>query len=411
MEAANPLRRRKIKRVLRFVMLGLLMSCELPAPSIPGPNLAKRIESADAVIVAKLIRGTTLASGSEVSSDIVLQVDRVLKGNLTPGTEIAAHLEGRGYFIVPNPTQSTIQQPIYGIWFLSSASYPYAVISRDGKYGELYFAPVILPEDAPVGKAGNTPSASVANELISALQWLAAVHGTELSTKAQHEGDADTGKLAGLYFSQFHSLTEDFSALRSSITLPVYRQFALEESPHLRVIGIRGLIAADEPEGVKRAAADWSVIAAGADVQPIIGSLMSYSNAEDPTAVRALGALALRDDAPPGLRGSAVYALRAIHTKETLPALISLLDYKEETVQSYALSGLCLFVRNGPVVNGQSVPSMSWLSSQQPAPFLTPETQPYCSLGGNINPSADLNAYVSFWKSWWSEHRAEIGEP
>jgi len=381
-------------RFLRLGILGLLSWRPLPATLIPGPNLAKRIETAGAIVSGKLVRGTTLASGSQVSSDLVLHVDRVLKGDLIPGTDIAAHLEGRGMFVAPKPTQSAIPQQIFGIWFLSAGSSPYAVISRDGTLGEIYFAPVILPEEASAGKPGPTPAASVANEMISALHWLAAAHGAQLKPGTQSQ-----------YLTEFRGLTEAFPTIGSPLTLPAYKQLVLEESPPLRVFGIAGLIAAGDPDGVIRAAAEWSELAAAAEVPPIIISLMTYANT-DPAGVQALAALALRDGAGAALRQNAVYALRAIHTKETLPALVALLDDHDDGVQSYALSGLCLFVRNAPAVTPQSVPSMSWLESRQPAPFLT-ETQPYCSLGGKIDP-AKLDAYVSFWKSWWSEHRANI---
>jgi hypothetical protein len=94
-----------------------------------------------------------------------------------------------------------------------------------------------------------------------------------------------------------------------------------------------------------------------------------------------------------------------IHTKEALPALVALLESTEERVASNALSGLCLFVRNAPTVTPQSIPSMAWMKSQQPAPYLTLETQQYCSLGGRV---PDPERYASYWKSWWSAHQAEI---
>jgi len=147
------------------------------ATLIPGPNLARRIASAGAIVTGKLVRGTTLASGSQVSSDFVLHVDRVLKGDLIVGTEIPAHLEGRGMFMEPAPKHTAIP-PIFGIWFLNTAAQPYGVIARDGTIGEINFAPVILPGEAPPGKPGATPAASVANEMISALGWLAALAAT-----------------------------------------------------------------------------------------------------------------------------------------------------------------------------------------------------------------------------------------
>jgi len=353
------------------------------ATLIPGPNLARRIASAGAIVTGKLVRGTTLASGSQVSSDFVLHVDRVLKGDLIVGTEIPAHLEGRGMFMEPAPKHTAIP-PIFGIWFLNTAAQPYGVIARDGTIGEINFAPVILPGEAPPGKPGATPAASVANEMISALGWLAA--------QPKDQG-------------QFRTLAEDFRTLAPVDTLPAYRQFAREDSPRLRAFGIAGLIAASEPEGVIQAAAQWNdLAAAAADLSFITVSLISYAN-EDPVGTLAVAALALREGAPAGLRENAVYALRAIHTKEALPALVALLDDPSERVQPYALSGLCLFVRNAPPVTPQSVPSLAWLQSRQPAPLLTPETGRYCSLSGKI---ANPEAYVSFWKSWWNEQRTGI---
>ncbi|HEY2019509.1 MAG TPA: HEAT repeat domain-containing protein [Bryobacteraceae bacterium] len=382
-------------RLLRLGIPALLLCGQLFATLIPGPNLAKRIETADSIVVGKVVRGTIRTSGGQVSNDLVLHIDRVLKGGLIPATDIDAHLEGRGVFMVPTPSESAIPQQIYGIWFLNSASHPYIVISRDGQIGELYMAPVVMPEGAPAGRPGATPAASVANEMVSAMSWLGAP-GSSSSDK----------KVAAENLSKLRSLSEDFRSLERAVTLPAYRQFVLEKSLPLRAIGIQGLISADDPEGVTRAAAEWTELSSAAAVFPISSSLMSYSNT-DPGGVRALAALALREDPEPSLRQNAVYALRAIHTKEALPALIALLDDQSERVRPYALSGLCLFVRNGPAVTPQSVPSMSWLQSRQPAPFLTPEAERYCSLGGTID-STKVDAYVSFWKSWWSEHRAEI---
>lgn len=158
----------------------------------------------------------------------------------------------------------------------------------------------------------------------------------------------------------------------SSITLPAYKQFVLEDPPPLRAFGVAGLIAAGEPEGVIRAAAEWS----------------EY-----------------RPRRRPGSRRARVAGRRRARTATECRRV---LDDRDDQVRPYALSGLCLFVRNAPTVTGQSVVLMSWLQSRQPAPYLTPATQRYCLLGGKSNPPPDLDAYVSFWKSWWSEHRADV---
>jgi hypothetical protein len=337
---------------------------------IPPPNLAKQVEAADAIVVAKLVRGTTVASGDRISSDLILHIDRVLKGNLIPGAEVAATLEGRNLFVGGVRTSSPTPQ-VYGIWFLSSSS----VLPRLESIGDPFMAPVILPEQAPAGGHGNTPEASVAKELISALRWLA------------------NGKSQG----EFSTLADNFRTLSPATILPLYRQLATEQSLNLRAVGIQGLIAANEPEGPIQLAADWTQLTAA---YPQIGMpLMSYSN-EDPSGVRALGS--------PALREHAVYALRAIHTKEALSALAALLDSTNVLTQSQALSGFCLFVRNAPTITPQSVPSMAWLQTRPPTPLLNPETERYCHLGGKLdNPSA----HVNFWKSWWSTHQSELERP
>jgi hypothetical protein len=345
----------------------------LTATLIPLPNLAKQVEAADAIVVAKLVRGTTVASGDRITSDLVLHIDRVLKGNPIPGAEVAASLEGRNLFF--SGVHSSSQTPqVYGIWFLSSTS----VLPRLQSIGDPAMAPVILPEQTPAGDRGNTPEVSVANEIVSALRWFA------------------NGKVQG----EFSTLADNFRTLSPATTLPIYRQLAAEQSLDLRAVGIQGLIAANEPEGPIQLASDWTKLTAA---NPQIGMpLMSYTN-EDPSGVRALGS--------PALREHAAYALRAIHTKEALPALAVLLDSKNAIIQSQALSGFCLFVRNAPIVTPQSVPSMSWLQTRQPAPFLNPETERYCHPGGTVYPSGDLAAYVNFWKSWWYAHKVEIEQP
>jgi hypothetical protein len=425
MEPDGSLRCQILMRLFQLGILGTLLCLPLTASisqvtgavlavgsrQVPRPNLAKRIESADAIVVAKILSGTTLAAGSQVSSDIVLQINLVFKGDLIPGSAIAAHLTGRGYFVMPNARQSAIAEKLYGIWFLSLATRPFTVVSRDGNFGELNLAPVILPADAPAGRTGDTPASSVANALVAALQWMAATHGAQLNPQAEHTGTSEERRLASLSLNQFRNLTEDFQTLSPSTTFGRYRQFAIEQSVPLRAVGIQGLIAANDPEGVKHAAAEWNDLAAAADVSPIINSLMGYSNASDADAVRALGTLALREPMPEFLRQNVVYALRTIHTKEALPTLVALLDNKEERIRPYALSGLCLFVRNAPTVTAESVPSMAWLQSRKPTPLLNPETESHCLVGGAPNGATDVDAYARFWKSWWSEHRLEFEKP
>lgn len=371
-------------RTLPLAILLLAFCIRLPAPMIPGPNLARRVDSSGVIVIARVASGTSFASGDQLSSDLLLHVDRVLKGDVTPGSEIGAHLRGRGYFMAAEPKPRSVTEPLYGIWFLNPDTGDYTVVSRNGDFGELGMAPVLLPEDAPPGQPGATPAESVLNEIVSGLRWLASKDPKAIPP-----------------------LDEALRTLDPSTTHTAFRHFAQDSSQVLRALGIRGLIEANDPEGVKLAATNWDELSRSADIHPIIGALMGYSNDTDGDAVRALGSLALSESADAQLRQNASYSLRAIHTKDAAPALAALLEVNDERVRINALSGLCLFVRNAPTVTPQAVVSMSWMQSRKPAPLLNSETQSHCFMGGAPGNTGDLEPYVSFWRAWWREHQSD----
>jgi hypothetical protein len=349
---------------------------------LPGPSLEKRIEESTGIVVARLTGGSTMAAGDQVSSDFSLRIDRVMKGDVIPGSSVAVHLEGRGLWIHPQAEQVNIPAGQFGIWFLRFDSGRYLAVPYAPGFGEVEMAVVTLPGSAPRGAPGATPAESVANEMVAALRWIA-------QTKP----------------GQIPSLAQDFRSLGAAATLSVYRELAGDQIPELRVIGISGLISLNDPDGPKRAAAGWKELAASTDVRYLPNDLGSYCNASDREAVRALGSLAHLD---PQLEQQASYALRAIHTKDAMPALVSLLDSGNVAVRKNALWGICLFVRNAPAVTRASVPSLAWMTSQQPAPFLDAVTDARCGQGGALAAAGDMDASVSFWKTWWVRRAGEI---
>jgi hypothetical protein len=305
--------------------LGSLFACPRPPQSI-----AKYIESAREIVVANLVYGDL------ASNQFVLHIQRVIKGESVPGAEVAAHFET---YLAEPPVESEEIPRINGIFFLNPDSRGYTVPDLD-------CAPVNLPPDAPPGAPGDTPAASVANEIVSALHWIA-------------QGD---------FYPEVWGLAEALGSLDSSITQPIYRQFVDDQSPFMRELGIHGLISANDPEGVKLAVEITTA-------SPLIaGSLQSYSN-PDPSGIAALSKLALRDPGlnEPIIQRSATAALSMIHTKETLPALAKLLDSKDEGNRWQAIFGFCQFASS-------------------------PEIEHYCE---GLDQAIDIN----FWKSWWTTHQ------
>ncbi|MCC6590135.1 MAG: hypothetical protein IT168_25815 [Bryobacterales bacterium] len=156
---------------LAVVLLVIVLVSPMPGGLIPGPNLAQQIEEADFVVVGGVRSGTVSTSGTRSVSNVVLHVDRVLKGDMTPGVEIGATLEGKPAFVAP--AMVTPAQKLYGIWFLKKDGGAYSIVPRASGFGELNLAVVAVPEAAPRGRLGLFAAASVANELGAALPWLA----------------------------------------------------------------------------------------------------------------------------------------------------------------------------------------------------------------------------------------------
>ena len=194
-----------------------------------------------------------------------------------------------------------------------------------------------------------------------------------------------------------------------STLLTIYRELASDRAGYLRAIGIAGLIAANDPAGPKQAAAEFRTLFHNAYVSPIAMNLMRYRNPEDGDAVLAVGRLATEnlDLDMPLLQRSAAQALSAIDTKEAMPALITLLDSEDAQVGGHALNGICLFVRNAPVVTPQSIPSGSWRQSREPAPLRTAQTDAYCWIDP-LPASWAPRGYIAFWKSWWRDDGLDV---
>jgi hypothetical protein len=310
------------------------------AVAIPLAASSTCIESAPNIVVASLV------SADAVSRHLILHLERVIKGDAIPGAEVAMYFELPAGEAPAEEAPANPPQPIHlrGIFFLNPDPRGYT-------WATTLCVPVKLPEEAPPGSPGDTPEASVANEIASALRWRA------------QSGFAE----------DIWSLTDSLRALGTAAALPIDHQFVDDSSPFLRELGIAGLIAANEPEGVKLAT-DWTPRTPAASL--VAESFQYYSN-PDPSGVLALGKLVLRDPDPkaPDLVTRVLFALVGINTEETLPSFAALLDSKDENLQALAINGFCLF-----------------------APIPVP--QPPCD-------SPDLPAVINYWKSWWTAHRPE----
>ena len=380
------------------------------------PDLAQALRASDTVVVARAVSGNARISTAGASSELLLRVIRVIEGEVTAGSQIAIKTQGSGSYIIGPASKmahSWTVEPFTALWFLRRQGERYAVVPVAPGSGEPARASLRLLEGASPAPESNELHRAVALEIIATLRLMATTHKNEIKPRYNVQtinGQVDRSYAFGNYAWQALQLSEALATLGDRPTLlAVYRELAADQAGYLRAIGIAGLIAANDPAGPKQAAAELRSLFREADLSPIAISLMGYRNPEDREAILALGRIATEfaDLDMPWLQKGAARALNSLHTKDTLPTLITLLDSDDAEVGGLALNGICLFVRNRPVLTPESIPTGSSRQSGEPAPFRTKETDAYCWMNP-LPASWAPAACKAFWKTWWHDHGEEV---
>jgi hypothetical protein len=112
------------------------------------------------------------------------------------------------------------------------------------------------------------------------------------------------------------------------------------------------------------------------------------------------------------MRRAAVRALAAMHTKEALPFLATLLDSADPFEQGQGVFGLGAFANGCPPQTPGNVISMDYIKFKNPSAFKTDDTIAHFAFGGN--PAADEPehvARVAFWKAWWGTNGNAAQKP
>ena len=383
--------------------------------NVPKPDVGQAILSCDIIVVARVVSGEARSGSTGASSELLLRIVRTLKGELSPGSQIAIKTSGYRAFI-PGPgsamPRSWPVEPFLALWFLKGEQGRYSVVPVIQGSGEPDRASLVLPEESHGASASSDAIAAVREEILAQLRAMA-IAGPDKIKPTYHvqtiNGRVDRSYGVGIYAAKALELSEVLDRLGDRPTLlAVYRDAASDMSPYLRSIGITGLIVANDPAGPKQAAEEFRLLFREAYVGGIAAKLVGYRNPADPGAIAAIGRLATeyRDLDMPLLEWSAAEALNAIHTKDAMPWMIALLDSADERIGGLALNGICLFVRNSPIVTPESIPTQSWRQSREPTPFRTKETDAHC-WSNPLPANAASNEYKKFWKLWWHDHGVE----
>jgi hypothetical protein len=177
----------------------------------------------------------------------------------------------------------------------------------------------------------------------------------------------------------------------------------LTSSPQIgtKVTGLAGQIRFGLPAALN-AVASSSPGTFPADAQGQLANAVCEYRNTDLGAVAALGVL-LNSQYPERMRVCVTYALREIHSRETLPLLVKLLEDNSAQIRYDAVIGIAQFAMSFPMVGMAEKPAS--MATFTPPPSVTDEMRQHYPAQALFLKNEQ--EYVSYWKSWLAAHPAQ----
>jgi hypothetical protein len=338
---------------------------------------------ASAVVIGSVETGTD--GPAQVTFKV--HVSRVLTGD--------TRLSGQDIAVVHNWTRSgrfvpavfPVNQIPSGMWFLTggAASGWDVIESRPSRHGT--FLALFLPAGAapPAGAFGYGPGTPLTDALVY-----------EVAAGVDLAGE-DPEILSGAFASLNTPAGLDSAAIRKVLAAGV-----VSGDPALQAVALAGNLERQVPNAVQQLADSWPAINMDRHVESVIFALANMWRDTTPTSVQQLAAFAVGIQPGAEIRKAAARALAAIHSRETLPFLASLLSSADPTEQERAVYGISAFANGCPVQTPNNAVSMSYLQCNQASAYRTAATTAnFAFRPGSPQREADL---VSSWQNWWDGH-------
>ncbi|MCX6594336.1 MAG: HEAT repeat domain-containing protein [Acidobacteria bacterium] len=370
--------------LLRVIILVVMCTFLSAASSVPNLTAAS-----DVIVVARIVGGNNTQQSRELS----FIVDHVLKGDLRPGVLVRAAVvaaAGRAQALLP-PTLEA------GLVFLKRVNDgSFSVLSAES--GELGLRDAYLPL-LPGQPAFSNPNSSP----------LEAVH--QILVSSIERGSTDEQYLK--------RVVPKLSPTHSPFATMALRRWSESSSTQLRLLAIGSLVGTGDGQAVIALRADLMTSSSAPLARATAGSLHAFRN-PDPQAVAALGDIARSSRQSKEVQEAVAAALQNVHTRESLPALYSLLDSPHASVRQTAIAGLSAFALQMRIPK-DSADAMEALDEvlnpgrrrklpAADAPFDTEEVRQFAHFGPFVSP-ADEARTSTFWKNWCAVNFGLTGAP
>jgi hypothetical protein len=369
------MRLKKIALYCVFAGLGLILS---PVDLCASATIASALSNADAIVVGTVSGWSESADGASFTINVM----RVLRGDATqPTVDVMHHWTSRALVgLGQAATPVSVSRTVNGIWLLRRET-------GSGTWD-------VTPTRAPDGIFYN-------------LFWPAA---GVMPASYQYPGNADsTDKLvfelaAGLEATGGD--TEYILGATRNLNTPavqtVLTRFSQAASPTFRAVGVSGLLERGQPGSVSMLIQLWPAVSGDVKISDMLISVVrDHLRNTDPTVVREVAGLAAAGLSQ-SLRAAAVASLAAIHTREALPLLATLLKSSDQEEQMKGVYGLSSFANGCPVQTQDNIKTLTFLQCNGTSQYRTKEA--VANFAFRRGPASQESALVSFWLTWWNTH-------
>ncbi len=364
-----------------YVVAALLALAAAERPANGAADSESFLKTVDFVVVGEV----SYAAFADASYSMILVVHRSLKGDLKPGAVVPVADKSKGYRLAGREGL----RGQFGLWFLTRNKGELTLMPPGGRAEVIDFAYYPVPRLGPE-LPGQLDESPLVDKVF--VELARAVESPEPIEIFRHLASGVLS-FAGDPVSQ--------------VARDAFDRWSRSASPDLVTLGLTALVGKENSAALARSLGFLATVRDSRIPAMFTGSVSAYRNPE-PEGIRALGEMATEEAGIPGLRSSAAYSLRSIHTRESLPYLAKLLDSQDAELLGDAVTGFTFFVNNFPVMTPEVVRSMSWSKPVASAAYRTPETARYSS-PGRFENAGDAEPYVQFWKSWWAQNKAKLG--
>lgn len=366
---------------LTKIFVSCLFAC-LAAHQVLGAADLRYVSSLAAAVVVGTVQNRT-ETADKVSFNLVVQ--RALKGgDLAAGTVLVTHpWRYRGILLTPAKT-TTAQSS--GIWFLTPSNPGWDVLPVGGQDG--IFTNLFLPAN------------------VSGIRQYTYDDSISVTEKVVYEMGDGIKEKGGDVLSQMHLL--DYAS--TPATNKVLKDLLQHSSASVRSGALAALLMNSRPGTLQALVQNWPTFSDEVSQFWVLHALEQGFRDTSPASVAQLIAIAQDNASPPKLRAAAIYALRSIHTKETLPFFATLLSSADTNDQMDAVVAISSFANGCPPQTRSNLASMEYMMFENPSVFRNESTIANFAVGSPAEKQK-LPTLVKFWTDWWARNQAALTLP